>query len=85
MAMRPAPQRRKPAGQHFRSEIEAAELQGFAREALVLRLTLNDVNALKRDSSLAVADISFADGVMKYLGVRIEPGGVPESVLERPA
>jgi hypothetical protein len=81
--MPPQPARRKPAGQHFRNEIEAAEAQGVGRDVMTLRLTLSDVSALKRDRSLAVEDISFADGVMRYLGVKVESGGVPESTLDR--
>ena len=81
--MPPQPSRRKPAGQHFRTEIEAAEAAGVERDTMTLRLTLSDVSALKRDRSLAVEDISFAGGVMRYLGVKVEPGGVPESVLDR--
>ena len=50
---------------------------------MLLRLTFGDVSQLKRDTSLAVEDISFAGGVMRFLGVRIEQGGVVESVLER--
>jgi hypothetical protein len=50
---------------------------------MTLRLTLNDVTQLRRDRSLALADISYAGGVMRYLGVRVEQGGVPQSVLTR--
>jgi hypothetical protein len=50
---------------------------------MTLRLTLSDVTALKRDRDLPVADISFTGGVMRYLGVKVEQGGVPESVLDR--
>lgn len=81
--MAPQPARRKPAGQHFRSEIEAAEAAGVGRNAMTLRLTLGDVSALKRDRTLALEDISFTDGVMRYLGVKVEQGGVAESVLDR--
>ncbi|MBL8552633.1 MAG: hypothetical protein JNL41_00035 [Phenylobacterium sp.] len=79
------PPRRKPPGPRFRTEIEAAEAEGVARENMVLRLTLADVTQLKRDRELPVTDISFADGVMRYLGVRVEQGGVAESVLDRGA
>ena len=75
--------RRKPPGPHFRSAIESAEAEGVGRDDMTLGLTLRDVSALKRDRSLALEDISFADGVMRYLGVKVEPGGVPESVLDR--
>jgi hypothetical protein len=68
----------------FRSEIERAEADGIPREDMTLRLTLSDVHKLKRDPDLAVADISFGDGVMRFLGVRIEEGGIAESALDRP-
>jgi hypothetical protein len=77
----PPIQRGSPAGL-LRGAIEAAEAAGVARAKMVLRLTLGDVIKLKRDASLAVADISFAGGVMRYLGVEVEQGGVAESVLD---
>ena len=81
----PAPAlRRAPAATYFRAEIEKAEAAGLAREDMTLRLTLNDVNQLRRDASLPVEDISFTGGVMRYLGVRIEQGGVAASVLVGP-
>ena len=79
------PPRRAAAAVHFRSQIEAAEADGVRREDMVLRLSLGDASALKRDRTLPVADISFDGGVMHYLGVRVEQGGVPESVLDRGA
>jgi hypothetical protein len=79
------PPRRASAAEHFRTEIEKAEAAGAPRDELSLHLTLGDVNQLKRDRSLPVADISFADGTMRYLGVRIVQGGVPASVLRREA
>lgn len=83
--MAPQPPRRKPPGPRFRTEIEAAAAEGVALEAMTLRLTLSDVSALKRDRDLPVTDISFAGGVMRYLGVKVEQGGVTESVLDRGA
>jgi hypothetical protein len=68
-------------GARFRQEIEHAEARGIARADMTLRLTLGDVNKLQRDRSLPVADISFADGVMRFLGVAIDQGGVAESSL----
>lgn len=76
--------RRAPPAIHFRGEIEKAEAAGFTREDLLLRLTLTDVSKLKRDTSLAVTDISFFDGAMRFLGVRVEAGGVAESILQHP-
>jgi hypothetical protein len=77
------PRRAEPAV-HFRGEIEKAEAAGLAREDMILRLTFTDVSKLKRDASLAVADISFSGGAMWFLGVRVEAGGLPESVLQHP-
>ena len=73
--------RRTSVAQHLRAEIEKAEAAGAARDEMSLHLTLNDVDALKRDRSLALADISFAAGTMRYLGVKIVQGGVSASVL----
>jgi len=81
----PAPAlRRAPAAVYFRAEIEKAEAAGAAREDMTLHLTLNDVNQLRRDATLPVADLSFAGGVMRFLGVRVEQGGVSTSVLLSP-
>lgn len=77
------PVRRSSAAQ-FRREIEKAEADGVSREDMMLRLTLSDVTHLKRDPELAVSDISFADGVMRFLGVKVEQGGVATSILDRP-
>ena len=79
---RPLPSsRRASAADYFRQEIGKAEAQGVSRDDMTLHLTLGDVNKLRRDRSLAVADISFAGGTMRYLGVKIEQGGVATSVL----
>jgi hypothetical protein len=81
----PAKTRRSSVAARFRGEIEAAEAEGAARKNLTLKLTLGDAHQLKRDPLVALADISFADGTMWFLGVKVQQGGVPESALERPA
>jgi hypothetical protein len=48
---------------------------------MTLKLTLGDVSKLQRDRNLPVDDISFAGGVMRYLGVAVDQGGVAESSL----
>ena len=80
-AQRPA----GPPAPRFRTQIDAAIADGVNLSDMTLRLTLSDVTALKRDRDLPVADISFAGGVMRYLGVKVEHGGVTESVLDRGA
>ena len=78
----PSPKARlADAATYFRAEIEKAEAAGASREDMVLRLTLSDVSRLRRDRNLAVTDISFVDGVMRFLGVRVDEGGVTASVL----
>ena len=54
----------------------------MAREEMTLKLTKGDADLLKRDPGLQVSDISFAGGVMRFLGVRVEQGGVTESELD---
>jgi len=76
-----APPRHRSPAVRFREQIERAEADGVARETMTLRLTYRDASLLKRDRALCVSDINFADGVMRFLGVRVEEGGVPESEL----
>lgn len=85
--MKPPPvtnARRLGPAVRFRNEIEQAEAQGVSREDMSLELTLSDVSLLKRDPNLAVSDIGFKDGTMRFLGVRIQEGGVQESRLVKP-
>jgi hypothetical protein len=49
---------------------------------MVLLLTHRDLAELKRDRDVPVADISFAGGVMRYLGVLVKVGGISESALQ---
>ncbi len=73
--------RRASVASQFRGEIEKAEADGVSRDAMTLRLNLSDVSQLKRDRTIAVSDISFVDGVMRYLGVKVIQGGVDASAL----
>ncbi|MCR5880618.1 hypothetical protein [Phenylobacterium sp. J367] len=68
---RPAPARRpgKTPAERFRYEIEAAVAEGVKAEDMRLHLTLGDASKLRRDNAVAVTDISFTGGVMRYLGV----------------
>ncbi len=65
----------------FAREIREAEAAGTALDTLKLRLTLMDASKIKRDSTIALADVSFANGRMRYLGVRVSEGGVRSSEL----
>jgi hypothetical protein len=79
----PIPTGRRSPAAIFRREIEAAEAEGVDRADMKLSLTLSDLSLLKRDPTLAVSDISFAGGVMRFLQVEVAQGGATESKLER--
>ena len=66
----------------FRAAIAQAEEDGIAKTKMVLRLTLRDAAELKRDPAVAVEEISFKDGEMRFLGVKVAPGGVTTSSLD---
>ncbi|MDB5466289.1 MAG: hypothetical protein JWQ46_1051 [Phenylobacterium sp.] len=82
--VRAAPPRR-PAAIVLREAIERAELDGVARTDMTLRLTHRDAEELKRDPNVALEDIRFSEGVMTFLGVKVTPGGVNASSLDRAA
>lgn len=67
----------------LRSAIEKALAEGAASADLVLTLTQRDNAALRRDPSVPLEDVSFLNGEMRYLGVRVEAGAV--SGLSHPA
>lgn len=75
IATRPTPAIR------FRAEIERAAASGAALDDMALHLTLGDVEQLKRDRTVPIADICFAGGAMTYLGVKVLKGDVPASIL----
>ncbi len=68
-------------GVRFRREIAAAVEGGASPSELVLKLTLMDSSKLKRDPQIAMDEISFGDGGMRYLGVQVKQGGVASSQL----
>lgn len=69
----------------FKAEIERATAEGVALEDMALHLTLGDVEQLKRDRTVAMADINFRGGTMTYLGVKVVKGDGGASVLRREA
>lgn len=71
-----------PTADRFRAEVARALADGAGPGDLVLRLTRSDVNRLLRDREMPLGDIHFADGVMQFLGVTVQQGGVETSVLE---
>lgn len=80
---RSAPLRKRgTVAAHFRDAIGKAVEEGAGQDDMTLRLTLSDFSELKRDHAVAVEDISFKDGEMRYLGVKVTGGGVEASRLD---
>jgi hypothetical protein len=79
----PAAPRTPPAVQ-FREEIAAALRDGLGESQMTLQLTHRAADSLKRDRTVADADIVYSDGRMLYLGVAVI-AGAEVSRLERPA
>lgn len=74
----------KAPAERFRTQIEAAIAQGARVEEMRLHLTLNDASRLMRDRSIPVEAIAYSGGVMTYLGVQVDRGGVDASRLDLP-
>lgn len=68
--------------QKLRDLIAAALRNGSDPAHLVLRLTLGDASELRRDRSVALHEIRFDQGEMRFLGVRVAEGGITVSRLD---
>lgn len=55
----------------FANLVNKAVADGADPATLALRLTLRDESEMKRNRIIAVSDISFAGGQMRFLGVRV--------------
>lgn len=75
--------RRGSSAEEARLVIEQADADGVKRKVMTLRMTLRDASELKRDPKVPMADISYRDGEMTYLGVAVEQGGVTSTTLDR--
>ncbi len=68
-------------GLRFGREIREAVSAGAELADMQLNLTLMDASKIKRDRDIALSDVSFADGRMRYLGVNVVEGGARSSAL----
>lgn len=71
--------------QRLRDLIAEALAGGAAAEDLVLRLTTRDASALKRHPSVAMHEVAFAGGEMRFLAVKVEEGAVAAPEITRRA
>jgi hypothetical protein len=69
----------------LRTAIDRAENQGIARGDMLLHLTLHDEAKIKRSPSVGVDEVSFADGEMRFVGVKVVVAAGVVSSLEAPA
>jgi hypothetical protein len=76
---------RAPSIADLRAAIDRAEADGVDRGDMVLRLTLRDESTIKRSPTVALDEVSFADGQMRFLGVKVVAGAVAVSYLEAQA
>lgn len=76
------PKRKGTVAALFSQEIARAVEEGKPPTDLTLRLTLSDFAELKRDATVALEDISFRNGEMRFLGVKVSGGGVEASRLD---
>lgn len=72
-----------PPAVFFQRRIQDALTEGAVVADMTLRLTLGDARRLRRDADLPMEAISYRDGAMHFLGVKVVEGGVEASVLER--
>lgn len=79
---RPAFVAPKSMAETFRKAIEAAEQSGTSRDDMTLHLTLRDASNIRRDNRIPVSDLSFANGEMRLLKVKVVTGGVDVSKLD---
>ena len=76
---------RAPDIADLRSAIDKAETQGIDRGDILLHLTLRNESVIKRSRSVGIDEISFADGQMRFVGVRVVVTSDAMSSLEAPA
>lgn len=68
----------------LRKVIATAQADGVANRHLTLHLSRRDLAILKRSPDVAVHEIRFADGEMKFLDIKVAADPVDLSCLERP-
>jgi hypothetical protein len=69
----------------LRMAIDRAETSGIARGDMLLHLTFRDEALIKRSRAVGVDEVSFADGQMRFVGVKVVVVSGAASSLEAPA
>lgn len=69
----------------IRKWIAKADERGQPRADMVLHLSNGDISGLRRSADVQTDEISFAGGVMRFLGIEVvaAPVGTPSSLEDR--
>lgn len=67
----------------LRAWIANAEREGVARADMQLNLSHRDLAGLKRSPCVSMEEITFFDGVMRFLGVEVVAAATAASTFER--
>jgi hypothetical protein len=81
MSSQPRPLPKQDTIIALRAILADADDKGADRADLILHLTHRDAALLKRSPAVAMEEISFRDGEMRFLGVKVEVGDVTVSAL----
>ena len=73
---------RGPTIDDLREAVAKGEADGVSRETMALRLTFRDESLIKRSPDVGLDEVSFVDGQMRFVGVRVIVGNIPVSVLD---
>jgi hypothetical protein len=67
----------------LRAWIASADVEGVPRSDMQLHLSNRDLSGLKRSPSVQTEEISFLNGVMRFLGVEVVGANTSASRLDR--
>ena len=82
MASRPTPPTNLTPANRFRPIIEEAIVAGVDLSHQVLQLTHGDTAKLKRDPTVRDDEISFRNGTMEFIGVRVIQGAATSGLAD---
>nr|QQZ48859.1 hypothetical protein JKL49_16320 [Phenylobacterium glaciei] len=70
---------RGPTIEDLRAAVAKAEADGVSRDTMLLRLTFRDESLIKRSPEVGLDEVSFIDGEMRFVGVRVKVGNIPSA------
>ena len=68
--------------EELRDAIAKAEAEGISRDTMILRLTFRDESLIKRSPEVGLDEVSFVEGQMRFMGVKVVVGNIPISGLD---